>query len=109
MNRSLTIERRRHTLPNPSTSKMRLLRLFVALSALLWTSTATSDNLTDLVTWDPYSLTVNGSRVFVLYVFRLIGLITLTSVQCWRVPLSANASTGDVASQSFVLIGQQGH
>jgi len=26
---------------------------------------ATSDNLTDLVTWDPYSLTVNGTRVFI--------------------------------------------
>ena len=45
---------------------MRFLKLFAALSALLWTTNATNDGLTDLVSWDPYSLTVNGSRVFIL-------------------------------------------
>ena len=71
---------------------MRLLRLFAALSAVLWTTNATSDNLTDLVTWDPYSLTVNGNRVFILYVIKSIGLNVLTSVLLWRISLSANAS-----------------
>lgn len=33
-------------------------------SNLLYLSSSTSDGLTDLVTWDPYSLTVNGARVF---------------------------------------------
>lgn len=45
---------------------MRLFRFFVVLATLLWTSEATNDGLTDIVSWDPYSLTVNGSRVFVL-------------------------------------------
>ncbi|CZR54668.1 probable beta-galactosidase C [Phialocephala subalpina] len=46
---------------------MRFFRLLtVALSALLWTSSnATDDGLTTAVTWDPYSLSVNGSRVFI--------------------------------------------
>ena len=86
---------------------MRLLRLFVALSALLWTSNATSDNLTDLVTWDPYSLTVNGSRVFILYVPGSIGAVLLTCEQFWRISLPADASTGDVASQSLAPIEER--
>lgn len=45
---------------------MRLFRFLVALSAFLWASEATNDGLTDLVEWDQYSLTVNGSRVFIL-------------------------------------------
>ena len=44
---------------------MRLFRVFTVLLALLWASHASNDGLADLVSWDPYSLTVNGSRVFV--------------------------------------------
>ncbi|KAK4555167.1 hypothetical protein LTR86_007933 [Recurvomyces mirabilis] len=39
--------------------------LILCLAALLAATTATSDNLTDLVIWDPYSLVVNGERVFI--------------------------------------------
>jgi hypothetical protein len=81
---------------------MRLLRLLVALSALLWTSNATSDNLTDLVTWDPYSLTVNGSRVFILYVSEPVSGIVLIRGQFRRISLPKNAGTRNVASQSFI-------
>lgn len=45
---------------------MRILFMFIALAALLWAGAASNDGLSDVVTWDPYSLTVNGSRVFVL-------------------------------------------
>jgi hypothetical protein len=45
---------------------MHLFRYFMTLAALFWTSKATNDGLTDVVSWDPYSLMVNGSRVFVL-------------------------------------------
>lgn len=42
------------------------MRLFTYLTALLaWCIcgvSTTSNNLTDAVTWDPYSLMVNGSR-----------------------------------------------
>ncbi|RDL39323.1 uncharacterized protein BP5553_03663 [Venustampulla echinocandica] len=44
---------------------MRVIAGFVALFALLLTCAATNNGLTDIVSWDPYSLTVNGSRVFV--------------------------------------------
>jgi hypothetical protein len=42
---------------------MRLFKLLGALSALLLTCSATNDGLTDIVEWDQFSLTVNGSRV----------------------------------------------
>jgi hypothetical protein len=47
---------------------MRFFKLLtLALSALLWSpANATDDGLTTAVTWDQYSLTVNGSRVFIL-------------------------------------------
>lgn len=45
---------------------MRLLNIFTTLCLLLWGGAATNDGLTDVVEWDPYSLTVNGSRVFIL-------------------------------------------
>ena len=44
------------------------MHFFNLLSLCLWFVTsvlATSDNLTDLVTWDKYSLSVNGERIFV--------------------------------------------
>ncbi|RDW84730.1 glycoside hydrolase family 35 protein [Coleophoma cylindrospora] len=44
---------------------MRFSCVFLALSALLWTAWSTDDGLTDYVTWDPYSLSINGSRVFI--------------------------------------------
>ena len=44
---------------------MRFLQLFTALSAILWTSHAADNGLTDLVSWDPGSLMVNGSRVLI--------------------------------------------
>lgn len=45
---------------------MRLLHVLTTLCALLWSGVATNDGLTDVVEWDPYSLTVNGDRVFIL-------------------------------------------
>jgi beta-galactosidase len=45
---------------------MRLFRLLGALSALLLACSATDDGLTDMVKWDRFSLTINGSRVFIL-------------------------------------------
>jgi hypothetical protein len=45
--------------------KMNLLGCLIVLLASAWTAFATSDNLTSAVTWDPYSLTVNGERVYV--------------------------------------------
>ncbi|KAH6719695.1 glycoside hydrolase superfamily [Leptodontidium sp. MPI-SDFR-AT-0119] len=44
---------------------MRFMHLFAVLSTLLWSGIATDNGLTTAVTWDPYSLTVNGSRVFI--------------------------------------------
>ncbi|TGO61578.1 hypothetical protein BCON_0026g00220 [Botryotinia convoluta] len=44
---------------------MRLLHIFTTLCLLLWGGAATNDGFTDVVEWDPYSLTVNGSRVFI--------------------------------------------
>lgn len=44
---------------------MRLFHIFVALLGWVGDVIATSDNLTDLVTWDHYSLMINGSRVFI--------------------------------------------
>ncbi|KAF2233323.1 glycoside hydrolase family 35 protein [Viridothelium virens] len=44
------------------------MRLFNLLLSLLGTTTAvlaTNDNYTDVVAWDPYSLMVNGKRVFI--------------------------------------------
>lgn len=48
---------------------MRFFKLFLAFCTLLWTSNATNDGLTDVVSWDPYSLSINGDRVFILYVY----------------------------------------
>jgi hypothetical protein len=45
---------------------MRFLSLLLSFSLLLWSGIATNDGLTDAVEWDPYSLTVNGERVFIL-------------------------------------------
>ncbi|KAK5113782.1 hypothetical protein LTR62_003166 [Meristemomyces frigidus] len=39
--------------------------LLACLAAIVATAGATSNNLTDLVTWDPYSLMVKGERVFI--------------------------------------------
>ncbi|PQE09636.1 glycosyl hydrolase family 35 protein [Rutstroemia sp. NJR-2017a WRK4] len=44
---------------------MRFLSLLLSFSLLLWSGIATNDGLTDAVEWDPYSLTVNGERVFI--------------------------------------------
>ncbi|KAK0124585.1 hypothetical protein ONS95_009534 [Cadophora gregata] len=44
---------------------MRFLHLLTVLSSLLWGGIATDNGLTKAVTWDPYSLTINGSRVFI--------------------------------------------
>ncbi|KAH6717457.1 glycoside hydrolase [Leptodontidium sp. MPI-SDFR-AT-0119] len=44
---------------------MRLLQLFVVLTALFCHGIGTDDGLTDAVTWYPYSFTVNSSRVFI--------------------------------------------
>ena len=49
---------------------MRFLHLLTVLSTLLWGGFATDNGLQTAVTWDPYSLTVNGSRVFILLVVR---------------------------------------
>jgi hypothetical protein len=45
---------------------MLFFKLLLAFYTLLWASTATNDGLTDAVTWDPYSLSINGERVFIL-------------------------------------------
>lgn len=45
---------------------MLLLNLFLVLFSITWGGVqGTSNNLTDVVTWDKYSLLVEGSRVFV--------------------------------------------
>jgi hypothetical protein len=64
--RSAHLQYAAEQLPLADSFAMRLFRFFVALSAFLWATEATNDGLTDVVSWDPYSLTVNGSRVFVL-------------------------------------------
>ncbi|KAH9206191.1 glycoside hydrolase superfamily [Leptodontidium sp. 2 PMI_412] len=46
---------------------MRLLQLFVVLTALFCHGIGTDDGPTDAVTWYPYSFTVNSSRVFILH------------------------------------------
>ncbi|TPX14294.1 uncharacterized protein E0L32_005490 [Thyridium curvatum] len=49
---------------------MRFLSALVAAVGWLSSALATSNNLTDLVTWDKYSLSVNGTRVFInIYIF----------------------------------------
>lgn len=45
--------------------KMRLYVLFAAILAWIPAVQATSVNLTDVVEWDQYSLSINGSRVFI--------------------------------------------
>lgn len=46
---------------------MRLLNgcLLAPLLALAWAVAATSNNLTNAVTWDKFSLSVNGERTFI--------------------------------------------
>ncbi len=44
---------------------MHFLHFIFALSALLWTTNATSDGLQDVVEWDKYSLVINDTRVFI--------------------------------------------
>ncbi|EPE35453.1 (Trans)glycosidase [Glarea lozoyensis ATCC 20868] len=44
---------------------MRLSGLLLTLSALLWGCQSTDNGLTTAVTWDNYSLSVNGERVFI--------------------------------------------
>ena len=44
---------------------MKFLHFFSSLTLLIARIYATTDGLTDLVTWDEYSLTVNSSRVFI--------------------------------------------
>lgn len=48
----------------------------IILAALGWVCAvfATSNNLTDVVTWDKYSLSVNGSRVFIKSVCNVSSL-----------------------------------
>ncbi len=53
------------------TPMMRLLALFAALGAWVFAVEATSNNLTNLVTWDKYSLGINGTRVFIKFVATL--------------------------------------
>jgi hypothetical protein len=44
---------------------MRFPLFLAALLGCMNTACATSNNLTDVVTWDKYSLSVNGQRVFI--------------------------------------------
>ena len=44
---------------------MRLLSAFLFLYGLVLGAAATSNNLTDQVTWDRYSLSVNGNRTYI--------------------------------------------
>ncbi|CAG8981772.1 hypothetical protein HYALB_00004714 [Hymenoscyphus albidus] len=44
---------------------MRVLRLLLVLSMVLWGCEGTTDGLSDAVTWDRNSVMVNGSRVFI--------------------------------------------
>jgi len=52
---------------------MRLLRLLASSSLLasVCCTEAASRKLTNLVTWDKYSLSVNGTRVFIKWVLGL--------------------------------------
>jgi len=59
------------------------MRFQVVLAAVLgWVSctAGTSNNLTDLVTWDKYSLTVNGTRVYIRLVLTLSLASTGTNI-----------------------------
>jgi hypothetical protein len=40
-------------------------RLLAPLLALACSVVSTSNNLTDAVTWDPYSLSIQGERAFI--------------------------------------------
>ncbi|KAI1322546.1 family 35 glycosyl hydrolase [Xylariaceae sp. FL0255] len=44
---------------------MQLFKFLLALLGLLNTAFCTSDNLTNIVTWDKYSLSINGERTFI--------------------------------------------
>lgn len=44
---------------------MRFSNLLFLICSICWGAVATNNNLTDLVEWDQYSLTVDGSRVFI--------------------------------------------
>ncbi|KAL3424741.1 glycosyl hydrolase family 35 [Phlyctema vagabunda] len=44
---------------------MRWLSFLFALSTFTWMGAATDNGLQTDVTWDPYSITINGSRVFI--------------------------------------------
>jgi len=73
---------------------MQFLRLLLTLFACLWTTGATDNGLTTAVTWDPYSLTVNDSRVFILYVSlmlfivrSLIGVTSSAEFHYQRIPV----------------------
>ena len=44
---------------------MKIIGALSWLALLVGQIQATTDGLTDLVEWDPYSLTVNGSRLFI--------------------------------------------
>jgi hypothetical protein len=52
-------------------AEMRLRVLIAAVLGWVSCAVATSNNLTDLVTWDNYSLTVNGTRVYIRLVLQL--------------------------------------
>jgi hypothetical protein len=45
--------------------KMKLPLFVLAILANIWGSICSSNSLTDLVTWDKYSLMINGTRVFI--------------------------------------------
>lgn len=46
---------------------MRVQVLIAAVLSCLFFSSATSNGLTDAVTWDKYSLSVNGTRVYIRF------------------------------------------
>lgn len=49
------------------------MRLFQAVTALVWLlvsgAVATDNGLTDVVSWDKYSLVINNTRTYILSVF----------------------------------------